>query len=188
MTLPPRSWFPLRTDRLVLRDFGAGDFDAVHAYAVDPEVSRFMPWGPNSPDETRAFLARALAAQGDWPRLDFNLAIELRETATVIGSIGLHLYDAANRAVEVGYCIHRALWRRGIVSEAARAMIAAAFGPIGAHRVVATCDVRNVGSFGVMEAVGMRREGRFLSDRLIRGEWRDTYLYAVLEKEWRATR
>ena len=59
MTLPPRSWFPLRTDRLVLRDFGAGDFDAVHAYAVDPEVSRFMPWGPNSEPTARNSPMRA---------------------------------------------------------------------------------------------------------------------------------
>jgi ribosomal-protein-alanine N-acetyltransferase len=188
MTIPPSPWFPLRTERLLLRDFRDGDFDAVHDYAVDPEVSRFMPWGPNRPEETREFLRRTLAAQEDWPRLDFNLAIELVEAATVIGSISLHLYDAANRTVEVGYCIHRAYWRRGIVSEAARAMLGAAFGPVDAHRVVATCDVRNVGSFGVMEAVGMRREGRFLRDRLIKGEWRDTYLYALLAREWRAAR
>jgi len=186
MTTPPSNWFPIRTERLLLRDFRDSDFDAVHDYAADAEVSRFMPWGPNSPEDTHVFLGRALAAQTDWPRLDFNLAIELTETGAAIGSVSLHLNDAANRTVEIGYCINRSHWRRRIVTEAARAMIAAAFGPVGAHRVIATCDVRNVGSFGVMEAVGMRREGRFLRDRMIKGDWRDTYLYALLADEWRA--
>ena len=31
---------PIRTPRLTLRDFVASDFDAVHAYASDPEVTR----------------------------------------------------------------------------------------------------------------------------------------------------
>jgi len=184
MTTPPSSWFPIRTDRLVLRDFRGDDFDAVHDYAADSEVARYMPWGPNSPEETHVFLDRVLTGQKDWPRLDFNLAIELAETDSVIGSISLHLADAANRTVEIGYCIHRAHWRRGIVSEAARAMIAAAFASLGVHRVIATCDVRNAGSFGVMEAVGMRREGCFLRDRLIKDQWRDTYIYALLADEW----
>ena len=45
-TTPP--WFPIRTDRLSLRPFTQGDFDAVHAYANDQAVIRFMDWGPNT--------------------------------------------------------------------------------------------------------------------------------------------
>ena len=47
---------PIQTSRLELRDFRAKDFDAVHAYASDPLVTRFTSWGPNSEEETRAFL------------------------------------------------------------------------------------------------------------------------------------
>jgi len=93
MTTPPQSWFPLRTERLLLRDFQLDDFEAVHAYGSDPEVARYMEWGPNTPDDTRAFLTRALASQAIWPRLDFGLAIESRSLGMVIGSIRLHLRD-----------------------------------------------------------------------------------------------
>jgi RimJ/RimL family protein N-acetyltransferase len=51
------------------------------------------------------------------------------------------------------------------------------------HRVWATCDVRNTGSFGVMEKLGMRREAHFQQDRFIRGAWHDSYLYAILAEE-----
>ncbi len=184
MTIPPQSWHPVRTGRLLLRDFVPDDFDAVHAYGGDPEVARYMEWGPNTPDETRGFLGRALASQAIWPRLDYGLAIEHLTAGTVIGSIGLYLRDGPNRTAEIGYCLHRDYWRRGIIHEASRAMIDVAFKILDLHRVFATCDVHNAGSFGVMKKLGMRREALLRQDRQIKGAWRDTYLYAILAEEW----
>ena len=66
MSEDPKPWFPLRTDRLALREFREADLADVHAYAAIPEVSRFMTWGPNSEAESRAFLDRALASQAEW--------------------------------------------------------------------------------------------------------------------------
>jgi len=177
----------LETERLILRDFRLEDTEAVHAYGSDPEVTRFMPWGPNSPEDTAAFMARVLDQQATWPRLDLSLAIELKAEACVVGSIALHLRDIRNASVEMGYVLRRDLWGQGIVSEAAAAMTSLGF-RLGLHRIAATCDVRNTGSYRVMEKLGMRREGCFRQDRQLRGAWRDTYLYAVLAEEWAAGR
>ncbi len=49
----------IETERLVLREFRRDDWEKVHEYAVDPEVYHYMPWGPNSEDETSAFVERA---------------------------------------------------------------------------------------------------------------------------------
>lgn len=184
---PPERPDRLETDRLILRDFRLEDTEAVHAYGSDPEVTRYMPWGPNSPEDTAAFMARILEQQATWPRLDLSLAIELKAEACVVGSIALHLRDIPNAAVEMGYVLRRDLWGQGIVSEAAAAMLDMGF-QFGLHRIAATCDVRNTGSYRVMEKLGMRREGRFRQDRRLRGAWRDTYLYAVLAEEWAAGR
>ena len=43
----------LRSERLLLRDFRDDDFEAVHAYATDLDVVRYMTWGPNSEADTR---------------------------------------------------------------------------------------------------------------------------------------
>ena len=91
-------------------------------------------------------------------------------------------------AAAVGYCLHRELWGQGLITEAARALVDAGFRTLDLHRVAATCDVRNTASFVVMEKLGMRREACFRRDRQIKGEWRDTYLYAVLAEEWLGTR
>ena len=49
----------MASHRLVLREFVVTDEDAVHAFAADPLVTRFTDWGPNSVEDTRAFLAEA---------------------------------------------------------------------------------------------------------------------------------
>src|SRR5687768_18265670 len=52
---------PIHTPRLLIREFAPGDEADVHEYASDPEVVRFMPWAPNTPDQRRQFLDRRLA-------------------------------------------------------------------------------------------------------------------------------
>src|ERR1700742_3932845 len=85
----PRPWFPIRTERLLLREFRDGALDDIHAYAAAPEVSRFMVWGPNTPEDSRAFLDRALAQQADSPWPHVGLAIE--RDGRVVGSIRMDL-------------------------------------------------------------------------------------------------
>ena len=46
---------PLRSERLILRPFREADFSDVHEYASDPEVTRFLRWGPNPASETLRF-------------------------------------------------------------------------------------------------------------------------------------
>ena len=63
------------------------------------------------------------------------------------------------------------------------ALLHLAFSSLNLHRVWATCDVRNHASYRVMEKLGIR-EALFKKDVLQKGEWRDSYLYAVLAEEW----
>jgi [ribosomal protein S5]-alanine N-acetyltransferase len=52
------------------------------------------------------------------------------------------------------------------------------------HRVWAACDVRNHASYRVMESWVCDGRHFFKKDVLHKGEWRDSYLYAVLAEEW----
>lgn len=182
VTAPP--WLPLETERLLLRDFREADLDAIHVYAIDPEVVRYMTWGPNTPEITREVLDRNLKRQQTWPRDELSLAVELKSTGAMIGVISLH--DANSNNSAFGYCYNRDYWGHGYGTEAARAMAEVAFDRLGHHRIWATCDVRNHGSYAIMEKLGMRREGHLLQDAKAHDGWRDTYLYAMLADEWRA--
>jgi RimJ/RimL family protein N-acetyltransferase len=58
------------------------------------------------------------------------------------------------------------------------------FGVLGMHRVYATADARNVRSIRVMEKLGMHHEGTLRKNLFLRGEFRDTVLYALLDDEF----
>jgi len=175
----------LTTDRLVVREFREDDVPSVHEYGSDPEVVRFMPWGPNTEDDTTAFVERAVLFQADDPRATYELAVTLAADGKLIGGCGIHGISFANRSASMGYCLRRDVWGRGYATEAARALVAFGFRSLGLHRLVATCDTENAASARVLEKLGMRREALFREDTLLRGRWRDSYLYAILESEWK---
>lgn len=177
-------WYPVETERLILRGYRPEDRDDIHAYAADPEVTRLVPWGPNQPEATQTFLAEMIEEQACWPPPECTLGLELKAGGHLIGGIGIRIHDPWNRTADFGYVLHRDYWGRGYMTEAARALLKVAFEVLGLHRVWATCDVRNTGSWRVMEKLGMRREATQLRDVLQKGEWRTSYRYAILEDEW----
>ena len=177
---------PLETERLILREYRESDTADVHEYAKDPEVVRHMPWGPNTEVDSREFHKRIAAEQAADPRVSWELAIELKAEGRVIGGCGVRIQNAENREADMGYVLNRAYWGQGIITEAARAMLAFGFNQLGMHRIWATCHPDNIGSIRVLEKIGMRREGYLRENIWIRDRWRDSLLYAILDDEWRA--
>jgi len=173
----------LKGERLILREFATADFDSVHAYAVDEAVVRYMEWGPNTEDATREFLVRALSFKEEAPRVTYEMAVTEAATGKLIGGFGLH---TSGLQAMLGHCISRAAWGQGYATEAARLLVSHGFGSLGVHRVWARCDSENIASLRVLEKLGMRREGLAKHDCQIRGIWRSTFSYAVLEEEWNA--
>jgi RimJ/RimL family protein N-acetyltransferase len=68
----------LNTERLKLREITQQDFKEVHEYASDPETVKYMPFGPNTEEETREFINRNLKRQQEDPRTDYGFGIILK--------------------------------------------------------------------------------------------------------------
>ena len=184
MTDKTKPWFPIRTERLLLREFRESDFEDVQAYAGDPAVARFMDWGPNTREQTVEFMGRKLEEQTRWPRDEVTLAVEHAADERVIGSIRLAVSDRDNLAGDFGYSLNSEYWRQGYATEASAALIDVGFKVLGLHRIWAECDVQNVASWGVMEKLRMRREAHIRDGKLIKDLWRDRYVYGLLADEW----
>ena len=104
----------------------------------------------------------------------------------MIGRCGLKITDPESREGALWYVLHPALWGRGYITEAARALLAFGFTELDLHRVFVDCDPENIGSARVAEKLGMRREAHFVENAWLKGEWRDSLIYALLDREWRA--
>ncbi len=172
----------LRTSRLLLREFRADDHAAVHAFAGDAEVTRYTDWGPNSTQDTTAFLTEVVQDANALPRHRFGLAVVEQEQGTLIGSIELQVTSTSHGRAELGYVLHRQWWGRGYAGEAAAALLRFGFDDLGLHKVSATCDPRNKASARVLTKIGMRREGHLRDHLHLRGQWHDRLLYAALSQ------
>jgi RimJ/RimL family protein N-acetyltransferase len=177
--------FPLRTERLELRPFIDDDLDALFDMQSDEAMTRYLYWGPRSRDEVREQLERikqltAIDDEGDAIRL----AAVLPETGAVVGDVGLWRTSRAHAAGEIGYALHPAHHGHGYATEACEALLRAGFEVLGLHRIVASADARNKASVRVMERLGMRREAHLRENELVKGEWTDEVIYAMLVAEW----
>ena len=148
---------PLVTSRLVLRPFRAEDLEAAHAMWSDPEVGRWIG-GPHehlqqSIDELQGHLDhQARHGFAFW-------AAEERATGRLVGEVGLMLLEGRGPEVEIGWCLTRPAWGRGLAAEAAEAWLRAGFDLLGLDRVVAVVLPENARSRRVCERLGMREHG-----------------------------
>jgi [ribosomal protein S5]-alanine N-acetyltransferase len=187
----PMDEITLRSERLLLRSFLVDDFEAVHEYGSDPEVVQFMPWGPNTPDDTRDFVDLAIAGGTESPRVKFQFAVVIHDTdemkSRLIGGCWIGSGMTERDSAEMGYCLHRNVWGQGFGTELARTLLRFGFEQLGLHRIFAYCDTRNIGSYRVLEKVGMSREGHLRENLKVQDGWHDTFLYAVLAREYESS-
>ena len=175
----------LTTERLILREFVESDWPAVLAYQSDPLYLRYYHWTGRTEAEVREFIQMFLNQQQQQPRIKFQLAVTLRAEGRLIGNCGIRKKSADAHEGDIGYEFAPAYWGQGYATEATRAIVAFGFNELRLHRIWSWCIAENVGSFRVMEKVGMQREGRLRENEWIKGRWWDTLIYGILDHEWR---
>jgi RimJ/RimL family protein N-acetyltransferase len=142
----------LTTDRLVLRPVTPADHVVLLAHWRVPEVRRFLFDGTivSAADVIRVIEASAasFAAAG------YGLWL-IRETGgrDLVGTAGLRPLE--DLGLEVIYSLAADAQGSGYATEAARAVVQYALGPLGLPAVLAEIDEGNVASAAVAERLGM---------------------------------
>ncbi|HSH99652.1 MAG TPA: GNAT family N-acetyltransferase [Reyranella sp.] len=149
----------LRTPRLTLRSWRARDRAAFARLNADPEVAHDLG-GPLTRAESDAKFERYLAI---FARHGFSrLAIE-NSQRRFVGYAGI-MPSRQNHPLgphaEIGWRLARAAWGQGYATEAARAVLADAFGRLGVREVLAYTASDNLRSQAVMARLGLQRDER----------------------------
>ncbi len=172
----------IQTERLVIRDYQQKDLEDIHEYGSDPEVVRYLPFGPNTREDSQNFLNRVMGKQKEEPREDYGLAVVLKSEDKLIG--GCRISKASEREGNLGYILNRHYWGNGYATEAAKSMVELGFKELGVHRIYTDCHPDNVKSIRVLEKVGMTVEGTRREYTIIHGVYSDMLLFSILEHEW----
>jgi ribosomal-protein-alanine N-acetyltransferase len=176
----------IETQRLILRPFTPEDAEAMFRnWASDPEVTKYLTWPAHSNVEVSQWVTNDWVSHYGEENF-YQWAIVLKELGEPIGSIAAVKIDEDAQWVEIGYCIGRAWWRQGFVSEALKAVMTFFFEQVGVLRIQARHDPRNPNSGAVMAKCGMKYEGTLRqADRNNQGIC-DAAVYGILREEYHA--
>lgn len=102
----------------------------------------------------------------------------------LVGMVGFHGIDWANRKTSIGYWLSSKYQGNGIMTEAVRSLLQIAFTEYQLNRVEILCGVKNEKSKGIPERLGFKQEGVLRDYVSLYDHYHDCYLYSVLSKEW----
>ncbi|RLQ89773.1 GNAT family protein [Planomicrobium sp. Y74] len=173
----------IESERLLLRKLELADAEDMFEYASEPAVSRFMPWQAHqTTDDTREFIDFIRKGYEDNKKLTW--AIELKGENKMIGTIDFVSWLQRRQRAEVGYTLSHHYWGQGLMLEAAETLIDFGFKKMDLIKVEAPIMLDNKQSQHVAEKLGMIREGVLRKHMIIKGEFVDLAMYAVLKDEF----
>ncbi len=178
----------LETERLIMRAFVPEDVKPMFRnWASDPEVTKFLTWPTHTSEEvTEKVVASWVEKNGD-PAY-YQWAIVWKETMEPIGSISAVHWKEDVCEVEIGYCIGRQWWHRGVMTECFSEVIRFFFQEVGVNRITARHDPNNPNSGMVMKKCGLRHEGTLRqADRNNQGIC-DMCAYGILRGDYEAAK
>ena len=174
---------PISTPRLLIRKLTISDAEDIYGVSSNPNVSKYVLWDTHrSIMDSRAMIRAHLRSyRNEEPA---SLAIELKETGKVIGTIGFLWIDREHNSAEIGYSLGEAHWNNGYMTEALRAMLAFGFDKLYLNRIEACFDVHNTASGRVMEKAGMQREGILRKKLYNKGRYIDVEMWSILMEDY----
>lgn len=177
--------FPvLETPRLVLREITLADARHLLQIRGDYRVTRYNTVRMlRTLDDSLDLIDRTRLAYADRRRIDWGIHLKENPRAGMIARIGYNYWLREEFRASVGYDVAFAYWRRGIATEAARAVSDFGFAQMELRQIDADAYRENIASQRVLEKVGFHRIG-------VEREWefgilKELVLYSYTYIEWR---
>ena len=181
--MPVTQRYPiLNTHRLKLRQFQLSDAPHVKEIAGARELASgtFLPH-PYKDGEAELWIMNQY--EDFKHRRLINFAIDLKDSCTLIGSIGLEL-DIPHARAQLGFWIGVPFWSKGYCTEAAREVLNYGFQKLRLNRICASHFASNPASGKVLKKIGMTHEGSQRQHYIRFGQFEDAEIYGMLRSEF----
>ena len=176
--------FPtLATNRLHLRQIFPTDAEALFAIKSNPEITQHYGQEPHQSLADTLKWIQSLQ-DGYQQDQDFAWCLTLKGEDRLIGACTLWNLDPGYHHGEIGYELHPAYEKQGIMREAVSAILTFAFNDLGLHRIEATPFGDNPASHNLLLKLGFRHEGTLRQRYFFRGHYKDQLYFGLLAEEW----
>lgn len=172
----------IETERLILKALTDDDANSLFSIFSDPIVMKYWnteAWREVS--QAHEFITSSTRAMSENSSL--TLGVFLKDSNTLIGKIMLFSIDNESKRAEIGFGISRDFWGKGIVAEAANALIDYAFNKLNLRRIEAEIDPDNNASAKALTRLGFVQEGLLRQRWEINGVISDSAMYGLLAKD-----
>lgn len=164
-------------EQVYLRPLQAADIVRWVSYLHLPAVYEHTSWNFPTVEQLGGYLGCERSTD---PAAGLRLAIALKQSDELVGTIGFHSVMPLNHSAELTYDLHPTLWGRGIISAVGASVVGWAHHEAGCDRVQATVLDTNLASQRVIERLGFAKEGLLKHYRYVRGTARDFWIYSHL--------
>lgn len=174
----------IETERLILRKFEYTDDENMLKYWIsDPKIqSLYSEPVYSTKQEVKKLLDKYISS---YEKSDYyRWAIILKEANECIGQIAYFLVDNNNHFAEIEYCIGSLFQRKGLATEATKAIIEYGFDKMNLHKVQISHKSINIPSRKVIEKCGLAYEGTLRDFFYQNGEYIDRLYYSILKHEF----
>ena len=175
----------LETERLILRQFTINDAEFMFKnWANDDNVTKYLTWPTHKDINVSKYVLENVLILNYKNNDSYQWAIVLKEINEPIGTISVVDKNDEIQMVEIGYCIGKQWWNKGITTEALNAIIKYFFEEIEVNRIEAWHDIKNPNSGKVMAKCGMKCEGHLRQSRKNNTGLSDSAIYGILLEEY----
>jgi ribosomal-protein-alanine N-acetyltransferase len=172
--------FPvLETERLLLRQITLTDAPQIFFLRSDTEVMQYIDLTPAATTQDAIDLIQKIetALQNND---GITWGITLKGNNELIGTIGFWNITKEHYRAEIGYLLHPAQQRKGIMKEAIKKVLVYGFSTMKLHSVEANTNVNNKASQKLLESVGFLQEAYFRENYFYNGKFLDSMIYCLL--------
>ncbi|HEY3985947.1 GNAT family N-acetyltransferase [Cedecea sp.] len=170
------------TPRLTLSPPIPTDAPALLSIFSDPQVMKYWntaPW--HALDDAMRFIDRSTDERRDG--LALTLCIRDKQSGQLAGKCMLFSFVGHSRRAEIGFGLSSAYWGKGLINEAAGALIAYAFDVLKLRRIEAEIDPENQASAAALQKLGFTQEGLLRKRWEINGTVSDSALFGLLAED-----
>ncbi len=174
----------IETERLILRKFAyTDDIAMLKNWISDPSVQlKYCEPVYSNKQEVLELLNKIIPS---YEKSDYyRWAIVLKETNECIGQIAFFLVDNKNHFCEIEYCIGSEFQKKGLATEATKAIIQFGFNDVNFHKIQICHRPVNQVSKKVIDKCGFKYEGTLRDYFYINGEYEDRLYYSLLNEEY----
>jgi len=173
----------LETERVLLRLVTHSDSRSLNEIYSDPKAMEYWSSLPFN-DESQAIELVQSAIGGFDSGKSLLLAIVLKESNELIGTLSLFNIHAESKRAEIGYVLSRLFWRKGLMAESLEALIHFCFEHMQLNRLEADIDPNNKASSALLEKYGFKVEGLLKERWIINGNVTDSEIYGLVKANY----